>query len=123
MTRSIVGSTLTLALVFGLGLGACSSQERAEEMVKLRLDAEKAKELKLEVDDLREANEVLRIENQELKVELASFKGKVKALASQPGPSPDGAKAKPGKPRNSAKPSPADVATLRKQVTGGGSFK
>jgi len=122
----LIGVSILATLTFF----GCNVDQRAQELVQARLDAEKVKELGEEVLELKKVNEALKVENDSLKIQLLASQ-KVTQTAQAPVTKVAVvSKAKPKAPDSAAseKPkaveSPVEAETdLKKAATGGSSFK
>jgi peptidoglycan hydrolase CwlO-like protein len=112
-------ATYGLLVASALTLSACNTQERTEELVQARLDAEKVKDLTEESVELKKTIDELKAENKELTTEILALKAKSTASVAQ-------AKTlakKPGTSMSADKPAPSEVQQAKEDLTGGGSFK
>jgi hypothetical protein len=134
-------SLLSGLVVCGLAVGAtaCNSQERTEEMIQARLDAERVKTLEASAQELKAANDTLSKENEALKLQIATLEAKVGANVGASGqrrPAPVSGPTTAAKPaprttkptsgaggKADSKMTPAEVSALHDAATGGGSFK
>jgi regulator of replication initiation timing len=111
----------------------CNTQQKTEELIQARLDAERMKTLETETTELKSKNEELAKENAELKLEVTSLEAKLAAQAAAApkiaaNPKPKVAAAQPAKrpgksQASTSKASPAEIEQLHDQLTGGSSFK
>ena len=127
-TWSFAKPALVAAAIACLASG-CQNEQRTQELVQMRLDAEKVKELSGEVAELKKTNESLKQENDSLKAQLhqAQQTAQTKevpqtkvALTPKPKNKTNGdAPSKPKQPEAL----PESAIELKKAATGGSSFK
>ena len=118
--------TALRSIIFTLGtvlaFTACDNASKTEAQVQARLDAEKVKQLSAELESSKAQVDLVRKENDDLKAQVAALKaGAQKTAEALPKPQQKVAAKKPGEKapeRNSP-----EAETLKKEVTGGSSFK
>lgn len=111
--------------------GGCQNEQRTQEMVQARFDAEKVKELSEEVAELKKLNDSLKQENESLKSQIHTQTGQHGGQAQEPSRTKVALTPKP-KPKtvseSSSKPKTPEAqaesaSELKKAATGGSSFK
>jgi hypothetical protein len=118
LVPKIVFASLSAAwLTAGCNTDA-QQQEKTNELIQARLDAEKVKDLSSANQELKATNEALQKDNQDLKLQVAKLQGAA-AQAARVAAN----KSTRGNRQASEPLSPAEVEQVKSAVTGGNSFK
>ena len=113
----------SVALSFPLSFAACNTQEKTEELIQARLDAEKVKDQQVQIQELKSVNEQQKKENESLKLELTTLQSKLAMSTTASRVASRQVGTKRGGTPDSSPATPAEVKALHDELTGGSSFK